>query len=156
MMSEINIFEHDTICIIFRKIGGRKMTRAEMAVNNKMNGMNCAQAVASAFSDYAGVTEDNILAMTQALGVGIGATMEGTCGALTGASMILGLAGKEESRAENMKKAGSLIRKFKEQNSSVTCKELKGIETGVMLRSCNDCVKDAAEMLESILENNGD
>ncbi len=127
------------------------MTRAEQAVENKKNGMNCAQAVVSVFTDVVDVDLDTLLAMTQAMGVGIGATMEGTCGAVTGASMIAGLA-ERDGRAVAMKKAGNLVREFKEQNQSVVCKELKGIGTGVVLRECNDCVKDAVEMLENILQ----
>ncbi len=125
--------------------------RAEQAVQNKKNGMNCAQAVACAFADKVDVDEETLLALTQTFGVGIGATMEGTCGAIVGANIILGLAGKDAGRPENMKKAGSLLREFQAQNQAVTCRELKGIGTGVVLRECNDCVRDAAEMLERYL-----
>ncbi len=127
------------------------MTRAEQAVENKKNGMNCAQAVACAFEDKVSVDQETLLNMSQAFGVGIGATMEGTCGAIVGASMIIGLA-ETEGRPAAMKKAGNLLREFKEQNKSVVCKELKGIGTGVVLRECNDCVKDAAEILERYFE----
>ncbi len=124
--------------------------RAEKAVEYKKQGMNCAQAVACAFADVVNVDEDTLLAMTQAMGAGIGATMEGTCGAVTGACMIVGLAEKD-GKAAAMKKGGRLLRAFQQQNQSVVCKELKGIGTGVVLRSCNDCVKDAAELLEDII-----
>ena len=40
---------------------------------------------------------------------------------------------------------------FKERNSTVTCKELKGIDTGKVLRSCPDCVRDAAEFVEQLI-----
>ena len=53
--------------------------------------------------------------------------------------------------------SGSLIdefeRSFIEKNGSAVCKELKGIETGKMLRSCRGCVTDAAEILEQMLED---
>ncbi len=123
------------------------MTRAEQAVENKKRGMNCAQAVVYAFKDLVDVDQETLLAMTQAFGVGIGATMEGTCGAIAGASMIIGLTEKA-GRSAAMKKAGDLLKEFKVQNKSVTCKELKGIKSGVVLRECNDCVRDAAELLE--------
>lgn len=126
-------------------------TRGELAVENKKTGINCAQAVAVTFADYTDLDKDVILSMTQAMGAGIGGTMDGTCGALTGAAMIIGLVEKE-GKAAATKKAGALMREFKEQNKSVTCKELKGMETGIVLRSCNDCVKDAADMLEKYLE----
>ena len=32
------------------------------------------------------------------------------------------------------------------------CRELKGVETGQVLRTCRGCVEDAAEILEEILE----
>ncbi len=126
------------------------MTRAELAVENKRQGMNCAQAVACAFEDMVDVDQDTLLAMTQAFGVGIGATMEGTCGAIVGASMIIGFAEKE-GRPVAMQKAGNLLKEFKDQNKAVTCRELKGIDTGIVLRECNDCVKDAAEILDRYL-----
>ncbi len=126
-------------------------TRAEIAVENKMNGMNCAQAVACAFADKVDIDKETLLALTQTFGVGIGATMEGTCGAIVGANVILGLAGKDDTRPVNMKKAGELLRTFQAQNGAVTCKELKGIGTGVVLRECNDCVADAANFLEKLI-----
>ncbi len=126
--------------------------RAEQAVQNKKNGMNCAQAVASAFVDYTDIDHDTLMAMTQTFGAGIGATLEGTCGAVTGASLILGLSGKANDRMTNMKAAGTLVRSFKAQNGSVTCRELKGVGSGVVLRACNDCVRDAAEILEELLD----
>jgi len=43
-------------------------------------------------------------------------------------------------------------RRFKEKNSTVMCRELKGIGTGIVLRPCRGCVEDAAEILEEILE----
>ncbi len=125
------------------------MTRAELALENKKKGMNCAQSVACAYADVVDMDEETILAMTQAFGAGIG-TMDGTCGALTGAAVIIGLAEKE-GRPASMKKAKELMNQFKAQNGTVTCKELKGIETGKVIRSCNDCVMDAAGILEKLL-----
>ncbi len=126
-------------------------TRAEKAVEYKMSGMNCAQSVALAFSDLVDLDDETIAAMNQGFGVGIGASMEGTCGAIVGAINMLGLIMKNDPRPENMKRAKEIITKFMEQNKAVTCKDLKGIETGVVLRPCNDCVADAAKLLEEVL-----
>lgn len=125
--------------------------KSERAAERKQSGMNCAQAVASVFKDESGLDEETVLAATQTFGTGIGASMAGTCGAVTGAAFILGMAGKDKPRGENMKKARELVQKFKEKNGSVTCCELKGIGTGKVLRSCEGCVRDAAEILEDIL-----
>ena len=63
-------------------------TRADEAVNRKHCGHNCSQAVACAFCDYTGLDEETLKETTQAFAVGMG-TMEGNCGALTGAGLSL-------------------------------------------------------------------
>lgn len=122
--------------------------RAEEAVKRKQCGYNCAQAVACTYCDYAGVDEDTMRNITQAFGVGMG-TLEGNCGAITGAGVVLGMANREQRKT--VQDIRAVMTDFKERNGSVTCKVLKGIETGVMLRECNDCVRDAAEFLEKRL-----
>lgn len=126
-------------------------SRKELAVNRKRTGMNCAQAVACTYCDLAGIEEDTMEALTQSLGTGIGGTLEGTCGAITGACTVIGMADKEAGRVKAMQDARYIMNCFKERNQTVTCKELKGIETGKMLRDCEDCVRDAAEFLEAAL-----
>lgn len=128
-------------------------SRIEEAVGKKKLGLNCAQAVACTYCDLVGIDEQTMQAITQPFGVGIGATLEGTCGAVTGACMIIGLLNKDSGRRKSMTDAKQLLKNFQERNSTVTCKELKGIGTGAILRECNDCVRDAAEFLEKILED---
>ena len=123
--------------------------RVEEAVNKKKCGYNCAQAVACAYCDYAGVDEETMRNIAQAFGVGMG-TLEGNCRAITGAGIVLGMANKEQRKT--IKDIRTIMTAFKEQNGSVTCKVLKGIESGVVLRECNDCVRDAAELLEKQLK----
>jgi C_GCAxxG_C_C family probable redox protein len=123
--------------------------RIEDAVNKKMSGYNCAQAVACAFKDYVDVSEDELKKITQGFAVGMG-TMEGSCGAIVGAAVILGLV--NDNPAKTFKDVKGIMSQFKESNGSVICKELKGIETGKVLRECNDCVGDAARMLQEILD----
>ena len=131
-------------------------SRIEKAVQNKNNGYNCAQAVACSYCDIVGMDEETMYKVTEALGAGMGG-MEGTCGAISGACIVLGLKNSSgtpkmpQSKAVTLKKAREIVSRFKERNKSVTCKDLKGVETGVVLRSCPDCVRDAAEFLEDIL-----
>lgn len=122
--------------------------RTEEAVRRKQCGYNCAQAVACTYCDYAGVDEDTMRNITQAFGVGMG-TLEGSCGAIAGAGIVLGMANREQRKTQQ--DIREVMTEFKERNGSVTCKVLKGIDTGVMLRDCNDCVRDAAEFLEKHL-----
>ena len=44
-----------------------------------------------------------------------------------------------------------IMAKFQERNGATQCKRLKGVETGVVLRDCPDCVADASEFLEEAL-----
>lgn len=54
-------------------------------------------------------------------------------------------------RAAVYKAARTIIQEFKNKNQSVICKELKGIETGKVLRDCRGCVEDAAALLEKVV-----
>ena len=123
--------------------------RIEEAVKRKKCGYNCAQAVACTYCDFAGVDEETMRHISQAFGVGMG-TLEGNCGAITGAGIVLGMANKEQRKT--FQDIRTIMTEFKERNGSVTCKVLKGVENGVVLRECNDCVRDAAEFLEKQLE----
>ena len=75
--------------------------------------------------------------------------MEGTCGAIVGAGMIVGLATKDRNHSRSRMK--QIMEKFQERNGATCCKLLKGVGTGKVLRDCPDCVADASEFLEEIL-----
>ncbi len=124
-------------------------TRADEAVNRKHCGHNCSQAVACAFCDYTGLDEEALKETTQAFAVGMG-TMEGNCGALTGAGIVLGLANKDPRKT--FSDVRNIMSEFKDRNGTVICKELKGIETGHVVRECDDCIRDAVEFLEERLQ----
>lgn len=124
-------------------------TRVDIAVKNKTEkNYNCAQAVATAYADLMGVDEQTALNMTAAFGVGMG-NMEGTCGALTGAGVVIGMITKDKGEAR--KKMKVVMDKFQKRNHVTQCKYLKGLSTGVVLRECKDCVADACTFLESAL-----
>ena len=76
--------------------------------------------------------------------------MEGTCGALVGAGMVLGLLTKDRNLSRSRMK--TLMEKFQERNGATRCKLLKGIGTGTPLRDCPDCVADASEFLEEFMD----
>lgn len=126
-------------------------SRIEEAVNRKKCGYNCAQAVACSYCDITGIDEETMKNISQAFGGGLG-TLDGSCGAIAGAGIVLGLANKEARKTAQATR--KLMTEFKARNGSVTCKELKGVETGVVLRDCTDCVRDAAEFLEKQLSEN--
>ncbi len=127
-------------------------SRVAAAVEKKRNGYNCAQAIACTYCDLAGMDEETMYQMTQAFGAGFG-NMQGTCGAISGACAILGLINSKQghNKGKTMQDTRQIMNEFYDRNHSVICKELKGIETGTLLRGCDDCVKDAAEFLEKVL-----
>ena len=133
-------------------------TRIEETINKHNKGYNCAQAVACTYADLVGIDEKTAFMLTEALGAGMG-NMEGTCGAVSGACVLAGLKNssgnleKPDSKANTYKISREILSEFKNQNGSVICKELKGVGTGKPLRSCEDCIKDAANLAEKILFN---
>ena len=84
--------------------------------------------------------------------------MAATCGAVSGAVMLAGLKNscknleQPASKADTYKLTREITKTFLEKNGSLTCGELKGVATGKVLRSCPDCIRDAVEIAESILE----
>ena len=102
--------------------------------------MNCCQAVLVAFADKLGKKEDDLLRLGSGFGSGM-ATMEGTCGALVGAIMVSSLLSAEGETRSNSR---AIMSRFKELCCGATiCRDLKGIETGKVLCSCEDCVRNA-------------
>lgn len=136
-------------------------TRVEETILKHKKGYNCAQAVACTYCDLVGVDEETMFRLTEALGLGMGG-MEGTCGAVTGACVLAGMKKSSgniehpDSKADSYKLSREIVRRFKEQNQSVVCKTLKGVETGEILRACPDCIKDAATILEQVLFEEGE
>lgn len=116
-------------------------TRKQIAVEKKQSGCNCAQAVLCTYADLAGIDEATAMHLAAPFGSGMG-NMEGTCGAIVGAGLVLGLSGA------STKQMRQVMNKFQERNGATQCKLLKGIGTGNVLRECSDCIADAAEFLE--------
>ena len=113
--------------------------RMDYAARRKKE-MNCCQAVLVAFADKLGKVEDDLLRLGSGFGSGM-ATMEGTCGALVGAIMVSSLLSAEGEARGNSR---TIMSRFKELCGGATiCRDLKGIETGKMLCSCEDCVRNA-------------
>jgi C_GCAxxG_C_C family probable redox protein len=125
------------------------VTRKEIAAEKKRcNSHNCAQAILHTYADVAGIDEEVAMDVANAFGAGMG-NMEGTCGALVGAGMVLGMVNKD--KAKSMKQMREIMTKFQERNGATQCKLLKGVGTKTVLRACPDCVADAAEFLEQEL-----
>ena len=122
--------------------------KGEFACSLRGKGCNCCQAVIMAYKDELGLSEQEIKKMGAAFGGGM-ATMDATCGALVGAGIALGILKYEDAPIRGNAKA--LISNFKETSKATSCRDLKGIDTGVMLTSCEDCMKNAVKALSAQL-----
>ena len=122
--------------------------RRQAAIECKHAGYNCCQAVLCAFADQTPYTEEQLLSLGAAFGVGMGG-MEGTCGALIGAEMALGILKDGEPV---MRDARAIHRAFTETCGASLCKDLKGRDTGKVLCPCDDCVRCAVDLIESVTE----
>ena len=117
-----------------------------MTINERMNyaalrkkEMNCCQAVLVAFADEPGRSEEDLLRLGTGFGSGMG-TMEGTCGALVGAIMVSSLFSETGAA---MAASRAIMPRFKELCGATICRDLKGIDTGKVLCSCENCVRNA-------------
>ena len=115
--------------------------RADPAVH-----YNCCQAVLVTFADRLGLTPEQ----ANALGAHFGSGMRhgSTCGAVTGALMVLGLAGKGADEAT------ALMRRFREKNQVLDCANLLRLakERGEERKChCDRMVYEAVELLEELL-----
>jgi C_GCAxxG_C_C family probable redox protein len=129
---------------------------------------NCAQAVFSSFCKEYGLSDNLALSLAQGLGGGMGHTGR-TCGAVSGAYLVLGLAQKTTNGnpRENVDKTYQLIadfdKKFKALHGSTNCTGLTGYnlgvpeeaakarEKGVFNNVCPGLVQDSVKILEGLL-----
>jgi len=144
------------------------LSRAEEAKKQFEKGFSCAPAVLSTYSEQLGLEKALALKIACGFGGGIG-RMGRTCGAVTGALMVIGLKHGQVNLAdeESQKRTYTLVKEFVDRftalHGSIECKELIGydlsdsgelklaIESGVFKNKCSSFVYDSAHILEDIL-----
>ena len=141
--------------------------KSQEAVGRFKKGFNCSQAVVGTYSEQFGLDCDK--ASKVATGFGGGMRMGGTCGAVTGAFMVLGLkygnstAKDKEGKTKTYKIIEEYTSRFKTRHGSATCRELLGCDIstpegmkeaqskGLFSSTCPQMVQEAAEILEEML-----
>lgn len=144
------------------------MNRVQRSVEYFKEGFSCSQAVLASFSESLGLDSETALKLSQSFGGGM-AHMGETCGAVTGALMVIGLkhgrikAEDVESKERTYEFVRKFVEKFRASNGSIVCKELLGYnlntEEGLRLAEekkifdslCVQLVKNASEILENLL-----
>ncbi len=145
------------------------MSDVDKAENLFRSGCACSQAVLGTYGPRFGLNEDE--AMRVSAGFAGGMRMAETCGAVTGAFMVLGLAYCDEKcrAAEERKQAYeqvvSFAEEFKARHESLACRDLLGCdistpegarlatEKGLFRSTCPQLVRSAAELVEARLPN---
>lgn len=129
----------------------------------------CSQAILSEYCNYYDV--DSQVALKISAGFAGGMCMGKTCGAVTGAIMVLGLkfAGQQPETPEGRKSVKEAVLKFtelfKSLNGSTECKDLLSVdistplglqtakEKNVFRTVCPKFIKDSASILEQIIND---
>lgn len=118
--------------------------RAAQAAQYKATGAcNCTQAVIKVFEDKISTDEKELMELTAGFAAGMG-SLESTCGALIGAIVVAGdlTEGKGTPRYSR-----EILSDFQQRCGGTICKDLKGMETGVPLCPCPECVRNAVLVL---------
>jgi C_GCAxxG_C_C family probable redox protein len=138
------------------------------ALNLFNKGFNCSQFILAAFAKDFGMDEVQALKLAAGLGGGMGSTAR-TCGAVTGAFLVIGLkygshkAEDKDSKAKTYAKVREFIEEFEKKRGSIECKQLVGIdissETGfaeardkkLFKTICPEVVEEAEAILRKCL-----
>lgn len=144
------------------------MSKASAAEQLFRDHANCAQAVLIPFAGEHGVSAATASDIASGFGGGM-ARLQGTCGAITGACMALGIAiGAREPDATKAKDAtAAAFREFQKRfiglHGETTCRALLNVDLNTeegraahaqnKLREtiCTPCVRDAAMIVEELL-----
>lgn len=150
-----------------RTIGG-SMGKSEHAEEQFKAGLNCSQAVFGEYAEEYGVEPGSALKIACGFGGGMG-RMGYTCGAVTGAIMVIGIAtcGPDPraltSRVRAYGLVQSFIEEFETRHQTISCRELLGCDIsrpegheeamrlGLFETECPKYVEDAVEILEEML-----
>lgn len=139
------------------------MKKSQLAIEN-FKTLNCAQSVLLSYAKELNL--DEMTALKIAAGFGGGMGMAETCGAVTGAYMVLGMKAQTEGKTiqEIKTETKAAVKKFNElfiaKHGSLKCKKLLGVdittpegsaeayEKNLFNVICSDLVGSAAEILE--------
>ncbi len=136
------------------------MKRIGEAVNSFKNGLNCSQALLSAFSGELGLDKKTAKKIASGFGGGMGCAGE-TCGAVTGAVMVIGLRHGDSGKAAALTK--ELLERFKDRNGDLLCRSLldcdistdegmaKARKESLFTARCPKFVEDAAGIVEELV-----
>ena len=139
----------------------------ELARSRFSEGFSCSQSVLAAFAPELGLDADAALRVSAAFGGGMGRT-GGTCGAVTGALMVLGLrygptVADKVAKELTYAQAREFITRFEARQGATTCADLLGVNIGtpegqatareanLFKTTCPGLVASSAEIVEQMI-----
>ena len=99
------------------------MSRADKALELREKGFNCCQCTVCAFAEELDADYKTVCKCAEALGAGMGG-LEGLCGAVSGAAMVIGLKNSTanlenpNSKASSCQMSTELLAEFVKKNGS--------------------------------------
>jgi C_GCAxxG_C_C family probable redox protein len=144
------------------------MSRSDEAEKLFRGGFNCSQAVLSIFAGDMEIQTGTAMKIACAFGGGM--RLGNTCGAVTGALMVIGLkygkskADENEARDKTYDLAKQFQARFSDSKGSIMCRELLGYDLSTpegyeqakenlaFIKICPGLVRDAVEILEEIIK----
>jgi C_GCAxxG_C_C family probable redox protein len=144
------------------------MSNTDLALTCHKEGFNCSQAVLSAYAPQFGLEREMALRVAGAFGGGMGRMGE-TCGAVTGALMVIGLrygqaiAEDKQAKEKSYAMAREFADRFKARHGCLDCRDLLGCDIGtpegmqqareqqLFATRCSGFIQDAVEIVEQLL-----
>lgn len=147
-------------------------SKGEMAYQNFLSGYNCTQSIAVAFAEELGLDKETAARLSSGFGGGMGRMRE-VCGTFSGVVFVLSaLYGYSEpkdltAKKELYEKIRVLADKFREDNGSIICRVLLGLDKPeesatpeartpeyYKKRPCPELCRYAANLLEEFIREN--
>jgi len=140
-------------------------TKAEIAAEDYLGSVNCAQAVLAVFAEDYDLDQESALRI--GAGLGGGCHSGEICGAISAGSAVVGLKCGNTKRdpagyANCQLKTREFITDFREKYGAVTCRDLLGVdvslpggreralELNLFKTRCKDIVRTAVDILEKL------
>lgn len=146
--------------------------KGDRAYENFLSGLNCSQAIAVAFADELGLDTETAARLSSGFGGGMGRMRE-VCGTFSGIVFVLSsLYGYSDpsdnaTKKELYEKIRAVAGKFREDNGSIICCELLGLDKPedsatpeartpeyYRKRPCPELCRYAANLLEEFIREN--
>lgn len=142
------------------------MSRTERALGLFAEGANCAQAVLASFEEQTGLKRNEAIRIAGSFGGGMKQAL--TCGAVTGALMVLGMKYCSADHTDMKEKARitaitrDFATRFIARHGTLSCKDLLGLDIstkdghdeaaakGLFKSECTRFIASAIEILEEM------